>query len=356
MIKLVEVIDELEMGGAQHVLHEIITHLDKEKFDITIICFKKARPFASMLEQEVLAKGFKVIYLKPKKRRYKYLQLMWELTKIRPDVIHAHQTGIVATYWGFLARIKTIITIHTKPARSFIFRNSRRAYKFGLKTKSIITVAISAFNKKLCQEYWNIPEKEVCYVNNGVNIDGCVPESHDCFSFINVGRQDENKNQILIIKAFNRFLKEVSSDVQLYLVGDGECKEQLQKAVAELNIEDKVIFTGYIANPRPFLAKADVYISSSHREGLPLSVLEGMAFGLPVIATDVGGVRDLAQENGYLIEDDDEDAMFNAMRELYKNPEICKDKGAKSLEIVQQYTTQKMADGYAKLFEEYAKK
>ena len=48
--------------------------------------------------------------------------------------------------------------------------------------------------------------------------------------------------------------------------------------------------------------------------------------------------------------------MFNAMRELYKNPEICKDKGAKSLEIVQQYTTQKMADGYAKLFEEYAKK
>ena len=75
-----------------------------------------------------------------------------------------------------------------------------------------------------------------------------------------------------------------------------------------------------------------------------------------MIATDVGVVRDLAQENGYLIEDDDENAMFNAMRELYKNPEICKDKGAKSLEIVQQYTTQKMADGYAKLFEEYAKK
>ncbi len=356
MIKLVEVIDELEMGGAQHVLHEIITHLDKEKFDITIICFKKARPFASMLEQEVLANGFKVIYLKSKKRRYKYLQLMWELTKIRPDVIHAHQTGIVAAYWGFLARVKTIVTIHTKPELAFIFKKAKKAFDFARKWHCVKTVAISRYNERLCQEYWNIPEEEVCYVNNGVNIDGCVPESHDCFSFINVGRQDKNKNQILIIKAFYRFLKEVSSDVQLYLVGDGECKDQLQKTVAELNIGDKVIFTGYIANPRPFLAKANVYISSSHREGLSLSVLEGMAFGLPVIATDVGGVRDLAQENGYLIEDDDEDAMFNAMRELYKNPEICKTKGTKSLEIVQQYTTQKMADGYAKLFEEYAKK
>ena len=356
MIKLVEVIDELEMGGAQHVLHEIINHLDREKFDITIICFKKARLHASMLEQQVLAEGFKVVYLKPQKRRYKYLQLMWELTKIRPDIIHAHQTGIVAAYWGFWARVKTIVTIHTKPELAFIFNKAKKAFDFARKRHCVKTVAISRYNKRLCQDYWNLPEEEVCYVNNGVNIDGCVPESHDCFSFINVGRQDKNKNQILIIRAFNRLLKEISSDVQLYLVGDGECKDQLQKTVAELNIGDKVIFTGYIANPRPFLAKADVYISSSHREGLPLSVLEGMAFGLPVIATDVGGVRDLAQENGYLIEDDDEGAMFNAMRELYKNSEICKEKSAKSLEMVQDYTTQKMADGYAKLFEEYAKK
>ena len=356
MIKLVEVIDELEMGGAQHVLYQLVSHLDKKKFDVTIICFKKARPFASMLEQQVLSEGYKVIYLKAKKKRYKYLELMWVLTKIRPDIIHAHQTGIVAAYWGFFNRVKTIITIHTKPSRSFIFKRSLKAYLFGLKTKSIITVAISAYNKTLCQEYWNIPEKEVCFINNGVDVEGCVPEPHDCISFINVGRQDENKNQILIIKAFHRFLKECSSKALLYLVGDGDCKEMLQNAVSDLNIGDKVVFTGYVSNPRTYLAKADVYISSSHREGLSLSALEGMAYGMPVIATDVGGVRDLAQENGFLIADDDEEAMFKAMRDLYNNPEMRKQKGNVSLEMVQQYTIRNMAECYTKLFEEYAKK
>jgi len=138
MIKLVEVIDELEMGGAQHVLYQLVSQLDKKKFDITIVCFKKARPFASMLEQQVLSEGYKVIYLKAKKKRYKYLELMWVLTKIRPDIIHAHQTGIVAAYWGFFARVKTIVTIHTKPSKAFIVKRSRKAYRLGLKTKSII--------------------------------------------------------------------------------------------------------------------------------------------------------------------------------------------------------------------------
>lgn len=356
MIKVVEVIDEMEMGGAQHVVHRIISHLDKTKFDVTIVCFKKARPFASMLEKQVLDEGYKIVYLNARKRKWKYLELMWVLTKIRPHVIHAHQTGIVASVWGFFARVKTVVTIHTAPARAFIFGGSKKAYDFAKKTGLLKTVGISAYNRDLCQKYWHLADGDVYCVNNGIDIDGCVSVEHPFFSFINVGRQDENKNQMLIIRAFSEFNRRFpDSETLLYLVGDGDQQDVLKEESKSCGLEDQVIFTGYISDPKPFLEKSDVYISSSHREGLSLSVLEGMAYGLPVIATDVGGVRDLAQENGILIADEDLNAMVDGMCALYSNRKMWKEKHDASLEMVKQYTAQGMADGYAKIFEECVK-
>lgn len=357
MIKLIEVIDELEMGGAQHVVYQLISHLDKTKFDVTIICLKKARPFASMLEQQIRQEGYRIVYLTAKKKKWKYFQLGWQILKLKPNIIHAHQTGVVAAAWGTLLRIKTVVTIHTSPWRAFIFRTPIRVFRATRKFHSVITVAISEYNKKICQEYWKLQDKDIYFVNNGIDISNCIPISHDNFSFINVGRQDENKNQILIIKAFAKFLeKKREKNFLLYLVGDGDKQHYLKKNVELLGISDKVVFTGYISNPKSYLGIADVYISSSHREGLSLSVLEAMAFGIPVIATDAGGVRDLARENGFLISDDDEKAMIEAMEFLYKNPLICKKMGKKSLEMVQQYTVEKMAEGYEKIFEKFARK
>jgi glycosyltransferase involved in cell wall biosynthesis len=144
--------------------------------------------------------------------------------------------------------------------------------------------------------------------------------------------------------------------MKLFLIGDGELHNALKKQAELLGISDFVEFTGYIASPKEYLAQSDIYISASHREGLPLSVLEAMASGLPVIATDVGGVRDLAQKNGILIADDDEDALYAAMKKLYYNKELRDEMGKKSLEMVQDFSASGMTAKYCELFDEFAKK
>ena len=357
MIKLVEVIDELEMGGAQHVLYEIISHLDKSKFNITIICFKKAEHTASFVEDQVISEGYRVIYLKAKKRSWKYIELMFVLCQLRPQIIHAHQTGIVAALWGIIFHVKTIVSIHTKPEKAFLFPIAQRAYRIAQKAHAVITVAISAYNRELCRKFWNLSENEVRYVNKGIAIERFKRVSHSQFSFINVGRQDENKNQILIIRAFEKFVQaHPEANVTVQLVGNGDSRSNLEKTTEELKLTGKIIFVDYVSNPEKYIEQADVYVSSSHREGLSLSVLESMAAGLPVIATDAGGVRELAQANGILIADDDEKALTTAMSTLFENKNIWMEKSKASLEIVQQYSSEQMAAEYTKLFEKFTKK
>jgi glycosyltransferase EpsD len=139
--------------------------------------------------------------------------------------------------------------------------------------------------------------------------------------------------------------------MQLFLIGGGVCHESLKKEALELGIQDMVEFTGYIPSPREYLAVSDVYVSSARREGLSLSVLEAMAAGLPVIATDAGGVRDLARENGILIDNDDEEALYAAMKKLRDDPPLRAAMGGRSLEMVRAFSAKSMAEQYGALYE-----
>jgi glycosyltransferase involved in cell wall biosynthesis len=143
--------------------------------------------------------------------------------------------------------------------------------------------------------------------------------------------------------------------MKLYLVGDGKTHSSLVKEAERLGIINLTTFTGYIASVVEYLSLSDIYISSSNREGLPLSVLEAMAAGLPIIATDAGGVRDLAGENGFLIPCNDEYALYTSMKELRDNVELRLLKGKKSLEMVQDFSSITMSKKYCELFNEVTK-
>ena len=171
------------------------------------------------------------------------------------------------------------------------------------------------------------------------------------FIFINVSRQDANKNQALIIKALAR-IKEIRTNVKLYLVGDGNQNENLKSLAKALDIENDVIFTGIVRNVEDYLAKADAYISSSHREGLPLSILEAMAAKLPIIATKVGGVPDIVTDNGLMISDDSVEELTDVMLKVIDEPELLRLMSDNSFINVQAYDSKIMADRYCDLYEE----
>jgi len=338
------------MGGAQHVVYELIKNINPYNYQITVICYHDRR--YSILENKIINEGYNVIFLKSNKY-IKIFELYSVLKKIKPDIVHAHQRGILAAIWTLLNSTYIITTIHTSPHEGFSWLPERLFFFISLFFHRNIVVAISEYNKTLIKNFWRLPDKYVYYINDGVEIKNFYKKEHNIFSFINVGRQDENKNQILILKAFLKLHNEYD-DIKLYLLGDGENHIALKKFVKNAGLENNVEFTGFLESPRDYLAISDVYISSSNLEGLSLSVLEGMASGLAVIATDAGGVRDLARENGILIQINDEKALFDSMKKLYIDRKLCALLGKKSLEMVKDYSSVDMAEKYCRLYDKYA--
>jgi glycosyltransferase involved in cell wall biosynthesis len=391
-MKVAIVIDELDMGGAQHVVYEIIRHIDKEKYETTVICTDGRTN--SILEKQMLEtagpagepagfpdrSNYRLMFLK--NRNFKRLDskfilinkawnkigrilldiliiinLFYVLSKVKPDVIHAHQHGIWSFFWAFVSGAPMLTTVHTKPDVTFSRKTERLALKLSISAKKNVFVGISKYNCGLIKDCYKLDDRQLRCVNNGIETDDYYTADHKIFSFINVSRQDENKNQILLLKAFRRLVKnDHYSAVRLYLIGDGVRHNMLVKASHDMDIDDYVVFTGYIPSAKDYLAISDVYISSSHREGLPLSVLEAMASRLPIIATDVGGVRDLVQENGILIEDDDEDALYEAMKLLYGDPEKRKKMGNISRKIAEDFSAQTMTETYCRIYDELSTK
>jgi glycosyltransferase involved in cell wall biosynthesis len=352
-IHIAIIIDDVGMGGAQHMIYELAKNIDYSHYNVTIICTEARR--YSFLEQQIIGERYNVIFLKLN-QYLKIFELYYVLRKIKPDVVHVHQRGILAAFWALLNRVYIITTIHTHPNAVFKWWLENFYFKLSLLLKRNIIVAISKYNYDICKNYWHLPTKYISYINNGIDIPKYYNKPHNIFTFINVSRQDANKNQSLILKSLARlYMENTGLPIKLYLVGGGKRHELLKKQAKDLKIDHIVEFTGYIADPREYLASSDVYISSSHREGLSLSVLEAMASRLPIIATDAGGVRDLAQDNGILISDDDENGLFEAMKILRDNYELRIQKGNKSFEMVQNYSSVSMTNGYCSLYKTFSK-
>jgi len=153
---------------------------------------------------------------------------------------------------------------------------------------------------------------------------------------ITVGELNANKNHIQALKALSKLTK---LNFHYIIVGNGESEQELKKAVNELMLQNKVSFLGFRRDVPELLAASDVFILTSRREGLPKAVLEAMAAGLPIIATDVRGNRDLVKngENGYLLPLDDVEQTAIAIERLIDSEDLRRSMGEKSKELVKQY-------------------
>ena len=160
--------------------------------------------------------------------------------------------------------------------------------------------------------------------------------SVDTVVTITVGELNANKNYIQALKALSKLTK---LNFHYIIVGNGESEQELKKAVNELMLQNKVSFLGFRRDVPELLAASDVFILTSRREGLPKAVMEAMAAGLPIIATDVRGNRDLVKnsENGYLVPLDDVEQTAIAIKRLIDSEDLRRPMGEKSKELVKQY-------------------
>lgn len=347
-MKLLTILPGFAMGGAENMVYELCKQLGEKDVDSYILCYCGKQNTALEKKAENIAK---VVYLNcTGSISMKSIKCVFEaIDRINPDIVHAHMGGaLFAALWTMLKKKPLVVTIHTIPQKAFSSK-IEKILKIRMLFGRFQLVAVSSENKKLADCYYRM-KHECLYVNNGVDLERFYSKPHKNFTLINVARQDDNKNQQLLVDAFAKLRKQ-DFNIYLFLIGDGPNHENLKKKCVKLGVDNAVCLPGNVPDAEKYYAIADVYVQTSHREAMPLSILEAMAAGLPIISTDVGGVRDVVNQNGILIADNDIQGLLNAITaiiELDDNERVVYSK--KSIELVQDYSSKKMANEYYKIY------
>lgn len=337
---------------------QLAAGIDSGSFEVEVFCVY-GQPLGNHLEEMIRDRGLPIHYV-GKKRGFS-LGAMGKLFRMldafQPDVVHTHLYACVyAAPWPVLRRRPWLHTLHTLP------KIENRRLPRRLLTKALTAlgymrpVAISGSHRQMVAQYYRLDPETVPVVYNPVDVSLFSAElkrKDGTLRFITAGRLSPEKNQTMMLRAFAEFLAK-GRDARLVVLGRGELEDQLRALVRELGIEKQVVFAGFVENVQDYLADAYVFLLSSDYEALPLAVLEAMAAGLPVIATDVGGLRDIVTDNGILIPAGDQKAMVLAMKRLYEDPLLCRQMGQASRDHAAAYDVSAAVDGYCRLYRRFA--
>lgn len=344
-------------GGAQVMIARLASHLDLKAVDAEVICIY-GKPQNNKMEQTILAHGVPIRFIgKGKGFSAGAVKALYEeLNRFRPDVVHTHlSAGVYCALWVLVHHKKMLHTVHNMPQHELI-RTKRIIMRLLYRLNCAVPVAISHEIQTMMKEYYHL-KQDAELVYNPVDVklfSKAEKVPHDSFVVLNIGRLSEQKNQRLLIEAFSQ-LQQRYGNAELYILGDGPFRKELQDMIEQQGLAECVHLEGNVEHVEKYCAKADVFVLSSIYEGLPLVVLEAMAASLPVIATDVGGVKDIVTDNGILVESGNRDQMVNALITLMENLNLRRDMSIKSYENVQQFDSEKIADQYICLYREYSK-
>lgn len=161
--------------------------------------------------------------------------------------------------------------------------------------------------------------------------------SEDTFVIVNVARFEPQKGHFFLLETLKQLISQTDRKVAVLLVGIGIDQEKIEAEVKRLGLQDAVHFTGYRQDVPDLLSASDVSIMTSHYEGIPRALMESMALGIPVVATDVPGTRTLIRsgQTGLLVEYGDVPGMSAALREVLTNPTLADQLGERGRHLVQ---------------------
>lgn len=169
------------------------------------------------------------------------------------------------------------------------------------------------------------------------------------FTISAMGRIDRNKGFDFLVKSFAKFLSmESGIEAQLVIIGDGPCRKELEILAGQLDLTEKIRFTGFLCDPYPQLCQSDVYASTSITEGLSIALLEAMYLSTaPVSTLAGGGVAEIIEHgrNGFLLEYGDESALAGTLLKLYRNKTLRQEIATKAKQTVaERYSVTQMTD------------
>lgn len=363
-IKVMHIVPMLGPGGAERVAVDIVRGLNPQRFEVAVISIwrRVGCELESLLDKcdvpvEYLGKG----------RGFDgrtYHRLHRVLREYRPDVVHTH-LHVLRYALPSLLLLKPGFVVHTvhNLAEREVEPRARRIQRYAL-NHGVIPVAVSAEVALSLKDLYGIQQCRV--IPNGISTKHYAHPQNtrrewrakegfrdDQVLFVCVARFAPQKNHALLLNAFAQG-PSFDPKAQLVLVGEGILREQLKEQARNLGLDGQIHFLGLHTDIPDVLGAMDVFVLSSDWEGNPLSMMEAMASGLPIVSTAVGGVPDLiaSGREGFLVPPRDAKGFSGAMTFLLRDQESRRSIGtAAARRAKENFDVSKMVRAYEQLYE-----
>lgn len=365
-MKIAHFIDSPDPGGAESIVIDLCLQSILRGISVEVLHFGNSWLESKCLEYNIISVRvpfhwlYKSIYTVPLFSILFSVYLKWR----RIDIIHTHLFDpIVATFFSaYIARIPHVATLHD----IYAIENSKSKQLVLRMASKLHTriVSVSYQIIKHLSEFGIVKDNSVLLIHNGVDLEKfSLREGGRHFSdelsitdsdivIICVGRLVSIKGHSNLLKCFHSIVNNNNS-IKLLIVGEGPEMANLTRLTSDLKINENVIFLGQRDDVPTLLKQSDIFALTSLSEGLSCSIIEAMASGLPVIATNVGGNNELVKNNinGFLIPEGNLDEFSMELSELITDNNKRKRLGKNSANIAKsEFSIESMSSKYINLY------
>ena len=351
-MKIVHVVNSLEMGGAEVLVAQLCRIQRANGHDVSICAYSQLGSVGEVLRAE----GFTIFVpgkAHPAKTMLRYFR---HFRRLRPDVVHCHNPAptLQAALPARLAGAKCVVaTRHSLVAPPYNVREERN---YGVMTA--FCDAVVGICEITCENLRGAPlarRRKIVRVYNGAAAIVREPFAElnkRGFTLLFVGRLAAVKDLGTMIRAVAIAVKKLP-ELEFWVVGDGPVRSELEGLARELGIPGHVRFWGQRLDTAAFFSAADVFAMSSVSEGLPMSLLQAMSVGLPAVLTDVGGMAEVLRlsGSGLLAPVGDSPGLAEQIVRLASDAELRGEFSQKAVSAFQrEFTLERMEAGYAEIY------
>ncbi len=362
-IRILHVLADTIDGGAQRMVCSFVDGLAAGRFESAVVSLR--RPRHAVIERELAGHGAPLFFLD--KRDGFDVRVPFRLRQVfrayKPDIIHTHRIALRYALLAGLGRQEVIVhTVHSAPETGDgpVGRTILRIAARNGVTLVAVGDEIGRSVARTCPRTGNVR-----VIPNGIALDRSstrnVPSGAirkqlgippDAFVVVNVARLNYPKNQKMLIEALAGLGDRVPP-VHALIVGEGPHRSDLETLVARCGLTGRVHFLGQRDDVPALLHASDVFALTSEWEGNPLSVMEAMAAGLPVLATRVGSIPELVEEevSGLLVSPGDVAGLSAGLSRLQQSPALLAGMGAHAaLRARSRFGLDRMVSSYEELY------
>ncbi|MFZ2048815.1 MAG: glycosyltransferase family 4 protein [Minisyncoccia bacterium] len=328
-MKIIYGITKSNFGGAQRYVFDLALGAKNFGHEVAVLCGGEG-----MLVKKLKEQNIRVIPLPELDRDISFIKdfksfmfILKTLREERPDVFHTNSSkmGGIGNFAARIARVRKII--FTGHGWAF---NEKRSWLSKIIIRDLVWYTVLLSHKTICVSEktkeaiaWEpFIKNKLVVIYNGIENFELISRTDTSFIVGTIAELHKIKGLDVLLNAWKEFIQ--NKQAKLVIIGEGEERKSLEKLVSDLKINDSVVFNGFVNNARSQLSTFDIFVLPSRSEAMPYALLEAGFAGLPVTATNVGGVSEVIEnnKNGLLVDKENPKQITEALNKLFNDKNL----------------------------------